>query len=93
MRWSIGSKIATIFAAILVLLLIVGTVSYTTVRLIDSGGWVTHTRTVILEAEEMLADVVAARRGSAATCSPVRIATSGPIWESSKAPTSGWEGC
>jgi methyl-accepting chemotaxis protein len=64
MRWSIGSKIATIFAAILVLLLIVGTVSYTsTVKLIDSGGWVTHTRTVILEAEEMLADVSGAETG------------------------------
>ena len=57
-------EIATIFAAILVLLLIVGTVSYTsTVRLIDSGGWVTHTRTVILEAEEMLADVFGAETG------------------------------
>jgi methyl-accepting chemotaxis protein len=64
MRWSIGTKIGATFGAALILLAIVGAVSYdSTAKLIDSAAWVGHTRTVIAELTDMLDAIKDAETG------------------------------
>lgn len=55
MRWSIGKKIGSGFAAGLAVLVVVGAVSYDSTRkLIDSADWVTHSHRVLDQLEAML---------------------------------------
>ncbi len=64
MRWSIGSKISVVFAMALIVLGVVGAVSYdSTAKLIDSAALVAHTHTVIVETLEMLDAVKDAETG------------------------------
>jgi len=55
MRWSIGKKIGSGFGLALVVLTIVGGVSYdSTAKLIDSAEWVRHTHEVLNELDNVL---------------------------------------
>jgi methyl-accepting chemotaxis protein len=55
MRWSIGTKIGSGFAAGLAVLVVVGAVSYnSTTKLIDSAEWVTHTHEVLADLNDLL---------------------------------------
>jgi methyl-accepting chemotaxis protein len=64
MRWSIGTKIGATFGAALILLVVIGAVSYdSTGKLIDSAAWVGHTRTVIAELTDMMDAIKDAESG------------------------------
>jgi methyl-accepting chemotaxis protein len=54
MRWSIGGKIATGFAVVLAVLLVVGGVSYdSTKKLVASADWVAHTHQVLADLADL----------------------------------------
>ncbi|CAN5482177.1 HAMP domain-containing methyl-accepting chemotaxis protein [soil metagenome] len=64
MRLTIGTKIGAGYGLALVLLVIIGAVSYqSTVRLIEAAGWVSHTHNVIDQAEDVLSAVKDAETG------------------------------
>jgi methyl-accepting chemotaxis protein len=64
MRWSIGKKIGSGFGLALVMLVIVGTVSYdSTTKLIDSAGWVQHTHEVLNGLDDLLSVMKDAETG------------------------------
>jgi methyl-accepting chemotaxis protein len=64
MTWSIGKKIGSGFALALVMLAMVGAVSYdSTTKLIESAGWVQHTHEVLNELDEVLSGMKDAETG------------------------------
>lgn len=64
MKWSIGAKIGSGFALALIILLIIGTASYrSTVRLVDTAGWVAHTHQVLAKLEKLLSHLKDAETG------------------------------
>lgn len=64
MTWSIGKKIGSAFGVALVVLLILGAVSYnSTTKLIESAEWVRHTHEVLSELEEVVSVLSGAETG------------------------------
>jgi methyl-accepting chemotaxis protein len=64
MRWSIGKKIGSGFALALLVLLVVGAVSYdSTTKLIGSAEWVRHTHEVLNGLDEVLSALKDAETG------------------------------
>jgi methyl-accepting chemotaxis protein len=64
MRWSIGSKIGSGFGLALVVLLVVGAVSYDSTRKFNSSaGWVRHTYEVLSGLDELLSGMKDAETG------------------------------
>src|SRR5882724_453325 len=64
MKWSIGGKIGSGFGLALVVLVIVGAVSYdSTNKLIDSAEWVRHTHEVLNGLDEVLSGMKDAETG------------------------------
>ncbi len=64
MRWSIGSKIGSGFGLALVVLLVVGAVSYDSTRKFNSSaGWVRHTYDVLSGLDELLSGMKDAETG------------------------------
>src|SRR5579872_2059032 len=64
MRWSIGIKIGISFGIALVLLIVIGAVSYdSTSQLIASAGTVRHTFQVLTELEDLLSTLKDAETG------------------------------
>jgi methyl-accepting chemotaxis protein len=64
MRWSIGKKIGSSFGFALLVMMIVGAVSYdSTTKLIDSAEWVRHTHEVINGLDEVLSSMKDAETG------------------------------
>ncbi len=64
MKWTIGAKIGSGFALALIILLVVGSASYSNIsRLVDTGDWVTHTHQVLTKLEELLSSIKDAETG------------------------------
>ncbi len=64
MKWTVGRKIASGFALALVILILVGTVSYiSTSKFIESAQWVTHSYQVIDNSEALLSSLENAETG------------------------------
>jgi methyl-accepting chemotaxis protein len=64
MTWSIGKKIGSGFGVALVVVMVVGTVSYdSTTKLIDSAAWVRHTHEVINGLADLLSVLKDAETG------------------------------
>jgi len=64
MKWTIGAKIGSGFALALIILLIIGTASYTsTTRLVDTARWVAHSHLVLQKVEELLSTLKDAETG------------------------------
>lgn len=67
MKWSIGKKIGSVFGTALVVLLVLGLVSYnSTAKLIESSEWVRHTHEVLDDINEVfsgMTDAETAERG------------------------------
>jgi methyl-accepting chemotaxis protein len=64
MTWSIGKKIGSGFGLALVMLATVGAVSYdSTIKLIESAGWVQHTREMVDGLDELLSGLKDAETG------------------------------
>jgi methyl-accepting chemotaxis protein len=64
MTWSIGKKIGSGFGLALVMLATVGAVSYdSTIKLIESAGWVQHTHEMVNGLDELLSGLKDAETG------------------------------
>ncbi len=64
MKWSIGTKIAATFGLALGALVVVGAVSYdSTIKLLDSAAWVSHTHQVLNGLDEILSALKDAETG------------------------------
>ena len=64
MRWSIGSKIGSGFGLALAVFLVVGAVSYDSIRRFNSSAdWVRHTHEVLTGLDELLSGMTDAETG------------------------------
>ncbi|MDB6166328.1 MAG: methyl-accepting chemotaxis sensory transducer [Lacunisphaera sp.] len=64
MKWNVGMKIGSGFALALAILVIISTVAYQSIsKLIDTAGWVDHTRQVLVTLENVISTMKDAETG------------------------------
>jgi methyl-accepting chemotaxis protein len=64
MKWSVGAKIGAGYALALLILLLIGGLAYTnTNRLIEAANWRSHTHTVLVQLEDLYAQLLDAQTG------------------------------
>jgi len=64
MKWTIGTKIGLGYALAMVILVVVGAISYRgTARNVENAGWVTHTHEALENLEQIYSLMIDAQRG------------------------------